>query len=160
MKTSILAAIMATAFITLPQAARANPPGRGGFSGGIPHFSSAAHFARPTSVRPIYGARPGSDIPRSYAPASRSQQTVRYVHPPVQVGSHLPPRSRATSSASPRTATIAATARNAQSNNSRVSIAEASRRYSHARHDRDWWRILLLGFRLLVSGVGLRSELR
>jgi nitroreductase len=39
----------------------------------------------------------------------------------------------------PRTSTNAPAARNAQTNG-RLSFAEASRRYSHARHDRNWWR--------------------
>jgi Putative peptidoglycan binding domain len=124
MKTLTLVAIIATAGITLTQSARANPPGKGGSSGRMPHFSSAAHFAKPA---------------RSYIPASHGQQTVRY-HPPIQVGTHLPPRSLATNSASPRAATTTATGRNAQNQNNRVSFAEASRRYDHARHGRDWWR--------------------
>lgn len=150
MKTSILAAIVAAACITLTQAARANPPGRGGFSGGIPHFSSAAQFARPTATRPVYGAQPGNNIQRSYVPATQGQGTVRYVHPPVQVGSHLPPRSWATNSAPPRTApttvapprtaTTAATTQKAQRNDSRVTFAEASRQHNHEWHDRNWWR--------------------
>jgi hypothetical protein len=130
---------MATVFITLTQAARANPPGRGGFSGGIPHFSSAANFARPASVRPVYGAGARSNIQRRYVPANQGQATVRYVHPPVQVGSNLPPRSWATNSASPRSGTTTVV-RNAQNQNNRVSFADASRRYSHEQHDRDWWR--------------------
>jgi len=123
MKTLTLVAIIATAGITLTQPARANPPGKGGFSGGAPHFSSAAHFARPT---------------RNYVPPRQSQQTVRNVHPPVQTGSHLAPRSWATNSAP--AATTKPAAQNAQNQNNRVSFAEASRRYSHARHDREWWR--------------------
>jgi hypothetical protein len=114
----------------------------------MPHFSSAAHFARPAPAQPVQsvtGPRPGINIQRT-----QSQPTVRYVHPSVTVGSHLPPRSWATNSATPRTATTtaatprtattAAGTRNVQSNNSRVSFAEASRRYSHEWHDRNWWR--------------------
>jgi hypothetical protein len=133
MKTSILVAIVATACITLTQTARANPPGRGGFSGGIPHFSNPANFARPASVRPIYGARPGN----TYVPSQG--QVVRNVRPTFQTGSRLPSRSFATNSASPQAPTTTA-ARNVQNQNNRVSFAEASRRYDHARHDRDWWR--------------------
>ena len=129
MKTLALVAIIATAGITLTQPARANPPGKGGFSGGVTHFSSAARFARPSSVTRAYGARPGSNIQRGYVPPSQGQQTVRY-HPP----------SLSTNSASPRTATTTATARNAQNQNNHVSFAEASHRYDHARHGRDWWR--------------------
>jgi Putative peptidoglycan binding domain len=127
---------MAAACITLTQPARANPPGRGGSSGAIPHFSSAAHFARPAAPRFVQGVTgPGSGIN-----IQRSQPTVRYVHPLVTVGSHLPPRSWATNSAPPRTATTAATTQNAQSNNSRVSFADASRRHNHEWHDRSWWQ--------------------
>jgi Putative peptidoglycan binding domain len=124
MKTSTLVAFIATAGITLTQPVRANPPGRGGSSGAVPHFSSSAHFARPA---------------HSYVPVNHSQQTVRYVHPSVQVGSHLPPRSWATNSAPQQTAPTTAAARNAQTQNKRISFAEATRRYSHARHDRNWW---------------------
>lgn len=85
------------------------------------------------------GQGPGSNIQRGYVPASQGQPTVRYLHSPAQVGSHLPPRSWATNSASPHAATTTAAARNAQNQNNRVSFAEASRRYDHARHDRDWW---------------------
>jgi hypothetical protein len=68
----------------------------------------------------------------------------------ITTGSHLPPRTWATNSAQPRTAptttapsrpsSTAPVVRNAQNYNNRVSFAEASRRYSHARHDRTWWR--------------------
>jgi hypothetical protein len=139
MKTSVWTALLAAASITLTQTAGANPPGRGGGSfGAMPHFSSAAHFARPAPARPVQGVTapgPGINIQRG-----QSQPTVRYVHPPVTVGSHLPPRSWATNSASPRIATTVAATRNAQSNSSRISFAEASRRYDHARHDQTWWR--------------------
>jgi Putative peptidoglycan binding domain len=130
---------MATAFMTLSGPVGANPPRRGNFSNGIPHFSSAAHFARPASARPVQGVtapRPGVNIQRS-----QSQPTVRYVHPSVGVGSHIPPRSWAPNSATPRTETTGIATQNAHNNNnSRVSFAEASRRYDHARHDRNWWR--------------------
>jgi hypothetical protein len=140
MKTSILAAIVASAGMTLTQAAWANPPGRGGFSGGIPHFSNPANFARPIAARPIYGARPGN-IQRSYYGSSQNQ-VVRNVLPTFQTGSRLPSRSFATNSASPDAATTTATtaARNTQNQNNRVSFTEASRRYNHARHDRGWWQ--------------------
>jgi hypothetical protein len=72
------------------------------------------------------------------------------MQPMVTTGSHLPPRTWATNSARPQTApvttapartnTTAPANRNAQSNNSRVSFAEAARRYNHARHDRNWWQ--------------------
>ena len=114
----------------------------------MPHFSSSAHFARPASPRPVQGVTgpgPGINIQRS-----QSQPTVRYVRPSVTVGSHIPPRSWATNSAPPRTApttaapprtaTTAAATQNAQSNNSRVSFAEAARRHNHEWHDRNWWR--------------------
>jgi peptidoglycan hydrolase-like protein with peptidoglycan-binding domain len=39
-----------------------------------------------------------------------------------------------------RTSNTAAANRSAQNNNSRLSFAEASRRYSHAKHDQNWWR--------------------
>lgn len=147
---------MAVACITLSQA-QANPPGgSGGSFGAIPHFSGAAQFARPAPMGPargMTGSRPIINVPRT-------QPTVRYAQPMVTTGSHLPPRSWATNSARPRTAPTnsaaqrtaptaaapprtAATApatRNAQNNNRRVSFAEASRRYDHARHDRNWWR--------------------
>jgi hypothetical protein len=139
MKTSILAALMAAACITLTQPARATPPGRGGGNfGAIPHFSSAAHFARPAPPRPVQGVtgpRPGINIQRSQ------------IRPTT--GSHLPPRSWAanpatprtapTTTAQPRTAPTAAT-QNAQRNNSRVSFAEAARRHNHEWHDTNWWR--------------------
>jgi hypothetical protein len=149
MKTSVWMVFLATTCMTLAQAVRANPPGRGGGSfGAMPHFSSAAHFARPPSVGParsITGPRPAINIQ-----GSQRQPTVRYVHPPVTVGSHLPPRSWATNPATPRTATTTVTqprtatttpgARNAQNNNSRISFAEASRRHNHEWHDTNWWR--------------------
>jgi hypothetical protein len=138
MKTSALVALTATCLI-LTHPARANPPGRGGSSGAMPHFSGSAHFARPASVSPTYSARPGSTIQRSFVPAGQGQQTVRYVHPSVQVGSHLSPRSWATNSA-PRAATTTTATRNVQSVNNRISFAEASRRYSRESHDRNWWR--------------------
>jgi hypothetical protein len=93
-------------------------------------------------ARGITGPRPAINIPRT-------QPTVRYVHPLTTTGSHLPPRSWATNSAPrtapttaapPRTAATAPVTRNAQNYNNRLSFAEASRRYSHARHDRNWWR--------------------
>jgi putative peptidoglycan binding protein len=103
-------------------------------------------------ARGMSGPRPVINVPRT-------QPTVRYAQPRVTTGSHLPPRSWSTNSAPrtaptnsaaqrtapttvapPRTATTAPATRNAQSNNSRVSFAEASRRYDHARHDRNWWR--------------------
>jgi hypothetical protein len=147
MKTSIWMAFVAMVFNAFTQTAWANPPGRGGSSfGAMPHFSSAAQFARPAPMRPargITGPRPVLNIPRT-------QPTVRYVQPRITTGSHLPPRSWSTNSARPRTAptmtaaprpaTTAPATRNAQSNNNRVSFAEASRRYNHARHDRNWWR--------------------
>jgi hypothetical protein len=64
-------------------------------------------------------------------------------------GSHLPPRSWATNSeprttrptaAIPRTTTTVPANRNLQNSNNRLSFAEATRRYDHARHDRDFWR--------------------
>lgn len=91
-------------------------------------------------MRPIDGARSGSDIQRSYVPGSQGQQTVRYVHPSVQVGSNLPPRSLATNSATPHDATTTAAAPNAQNQSNRVSFAQASRRHNHEWHDRNWWR--------------------
>ena len=110
----------------------------------MPHFSSPAQFARPAPAR-IAGPSPAINIPRS-----QIQPAVRYVHPSVTTGSHLPPRSWATNSQRPRVApTIAApsrtapttpTTRNAQTNNSRLSFAEASRRYNRQWHDRNWWR--------------------
>jgi Putative peptidoglycan binding domain len=109
----------------------------------MPHFSSAAHFARPAPAR-ITGPRPGINIQRS-----QIRPTVRYVQPSIITGSHLPPRSWATNpttphtattrAAEPRTATTAAT-EHAQRNDSRVSFAEAARRYNHQWHDRNWWR--------------------
>jgi hypothetical protein len=147
MKTTIWAALMAATCISLTQTARANPPGRGGGSfGAMPHFSAAAHFARPAPagpVRGITGPRPAINLPRS-------QPTVRYVHPMTSTGSHLPPRSWATNpairriapttTAQTRPATTAPAARNAQENNSRLSFAEASRRHYHERHDGNFWR--------------------
>jgi hypothetical protein len=137
---------MATVFVTLPQAARANPPGRGGGFSAMPHFSSAAHFARPAPMGPARGITG----PRSVINIPRTQPTVRYVHPLTTTGSHLSPRSWATNStrprtaptttASPRTAATAPTTRNAQRDNSRLSFAEASRRYNHQWHDHNWWR--------------------
>jgi hypothetical protein len=136
MKTSVWAALLAATCMILTQGARANPPGRGGGSlGAMPHFSSAAHFARPASVGPargITGPRPGINI-------QRSRPTVRYMQPSITTGSHLPPRSWATNPATPRTGTTAAT-QNALRNNSRVSFAEASRRHNHEWHDGNWWR--------------------
>lgn len=147
MKTRVWAALLATACMILTQSAGANPPGKGGVSVAMPHFSSAAHFARPAPTRPVQGVtgpRSAINIQRSL-----SQPTARYVHPPITVGSHLPPRSWATNratpgtatttAAQPRTATTAAT-QNAQRNNSRVSFAEASRRHNHEWHDTNWWR--------------------
>jgi hypothetical protein len=67
----------------------------------------------------------------------------------ITTGSHLPPRSWATNSAGPRTAPSTnapnlvpktPAPRNTQNGNNRVSFAEASRRYTHARHDNNWWR--------------------
>lgn len=89
-------------------------------------------------MRPAYGAMPGSNIQRSYVPSQG--QGVRSVRPPVQVGSQLPSRSFSINSALPRAATTTTAARNVQNQNNRVSFAEASRQYSHARHDRDWWQ--------------------
>jgi len=144
MKTSVWAALLAATYITLAQAAWSNPPNRGdGSLGAIPHFSSAARFARPAPAR-ITGPRPGINIP-----PSQSRPVVRYVQPAITTGSHLPPRSWATNpaaphpaittAAQPRTATTAAT-QNAQRNDRRVSFAEATRRYNHQWHDRNWWR--------------------
>jgi hypothetical protein len=143
MKKSILVAFVATVFVSLTQAAA---PGRGGGSfGAMPHFSSAAHFARPAQIGPvrgITGSRPITNIPRT-------QPNVRYVHPLTMTGSHLPPRSWATNSeprttrptaAIPRTTTTVPANRNLQNSNNRLSFAEATRRYDHARHDRDFWR--------------------
>jgi Putative peptidoglycan binding domain len=123
MKASPFAAFIATACITLTRAVWANPPAREGSMRAIPHFSSSAHFARPA---------------RSYAPASHSQQIVTTVHPSAQVGSHLPPRSWSVGSALGATTTAAA-ARTAENRDARISFAEAIHRYSHARHDRNWW---------------------
>ena len=133
---------MAAACITLTQAARANPPGRGGGSFAMPHFSSAAQFARPAPARTT-GPRPGINL-------QRTQPAVKYAHPSTTTGSHLPPRSWANNPATPRTATTATApprtitttpaAWNPQNDSSRRSFAEASRRYDHARHDRNWWR--------------------
>lgn len=139
---------MAAACITLSQPTWANPPGKGGGSlGAIPHFSSAAHFARPATVGPargITGPQPAIRIQRSPI-----RPTVRYVQPLITTGSHLPPRSWATNPATPRTAPATAgqsrtvttpAIRNAQNNNSRVSFAEAARRHNHEWHDTNWWR--------------------
>jgi hypothetical protein len=136
MKTSIWAVLMAAACITMTQAA-----GRGGSLGAMPHFSNAAQFARPAPMGPargITGPRPAINI-------QRPQPAIRYVHPPVTTGSHLPPRSWATNSA-PRTAPTTVTpSRTAPAtrntpNNNRLSFSEASRRYNHAWHDRNYWR--------------------
>jgi hypothetical protein len=108
----------------------------------MPHFSSAAQFARPAPAR-ITTPRPAINV-------QRSQPAMRYARPSVTTGSHLPPRSWAsnpattrtatTTTAPPRTATTTPATRNAQTNNSRLSFAEASRRHSHESHDRNWWR--------------------
>ncbi|MEY2520682.1 MAG: hypothetical protein QOF24_2441 [Verrucomicrobiota bacterium] len=146
MKISILAAIMAAACITLTQAARANPPGRGGGSVAMPHFSSAAQFARPAPAGPVRGIT----APRPVINVQRNQATARYVRPSITTGSHLPPRSWATNSvrprtaptasAPPRTAATAPATRNAQNNNNRLSFAKASGRHYRESHNRSWWR--------------------
>ena len=109
----------------------------------MPHFSSPAQFARPAQAGPVRGIT----APRPVINIPHSQPTVRYLRPSITTGSHLPPRSWATNSAPPRTATptapplrTAPATRNAQSNNSRLSFAEASRRYNRQWHDRNWWR--------------------
>jgi peptidoglycan hydrolase-like protein with peptidoglycan-binding domain len=149
MKISAWAALMVATSLTLTQPVGANPPGRGGGSlGAIPHFSSPAHFARPASagpVRRITAPRPAINIPRS-----QIQPATRYIHPPVTVGTHLPPRSWAnnpatarsapTTTAQSRAASTTPAARNAQNNNNRLSFAEAAHRHNREWHDSIWWR--------------------
>src|SRR3954469_5406225 len=145
MKTSILAAIAAAAFLILMQTAEANPPGTGGGFSAMPHFSSARQFARPAPVGPVRGiTAPGPVIN-----TQRSQPPVRYQQPRITTGSHLTPRTwstnpapsrPATATTGPRTASTAPATRSAQANNNRIGFAEASRRYNHAWHDRGWWR--------------------
>ena len=145
MKTTILTAVTAVACITLAQGLRANPPGRGGSFGAMPHFSSARQFARPAPIGPVRGiTAPGPAIN-----TQRTQPTVRYEQPRITTGSHLPPRAWATNPATSRSVTTTtapqrpaingSATRNTQTN-SRINFAEASRRYNHAWHDRNWWR--------------------
>jgi peptidoglycan hydrolase-like protein with peptidoglycan-binding domain len=146
MKTSILAASAAAAILILTQTVEANPPGRGGGFSAMPHFSSARQFARPAPMRPA----PGITASRPVINTQRTQPAARYVQPRIVTGSHLPPRTWATNpnqsrpatttTTPPRTATTAPATRNTQTNNNRIGFAEASRRYTHAWHDRNWWR--------------------
>jgi Putative peptidoglycan binding domain len=146
MKTSFSVVVLIASGIAITQTARANPPARGGSLGATPHFSSAAHFARPVSP----GVARGLTGPRPVINLQRPQPAVRYVRPSITTGSNLPPRSWATNSprsriaptntALSRSATPAPATRNAQNSNNRLSFAEASRRYTHQWHDRNWWR--------------------